>query len=120
MARNLTSLQLIRYGVGYIFIASAIMKLFVGNFVSAFASFGIPNPATMVLVVAIVEFVCGILLILNYYVRNATIPLMVIIIAAILLTKIPLLHQGFFSFAFEARLDIITLILLWITWKNHK
>ncbi|KAB8130750.1 DoxX family protein [Gracilibacillus oryzae] len=110
--------QLIRYAVGYVFIASAMMKLFVADLTSAFASYGLPYPDVVVLIVAITELVCGILIVCNYYVRKAAMPLLAIMIAALLLTKIPLLHNGFFQFAFEARLDIVMLILLYILWKK--
>jgi hypothetical protein len=35
-------------------------------------------------------------------------------VGAILITKVPVLHSGFLAFAFNARLDIIMLVLLFI------
>ncbi|MCT2537860.1 DoxX family protein [Aquibacillus koreensis] len=118
--KQLSSMKLIRYVVGYVFIASAILKLLVPDFETAFASYGLPYPEVTVLIVAIMELICGGLLIFDYYVKQATIPLLVIIVIAILLTKIPVLHAGFFQFAFEARLDIVLLALLYIIWRSYK
>ncbi|MDL4840963.1 DoxX family protein [Aquibacillus rhizosphaerae] len=118
--KNLTTLKLIRYVVGYVFIASAILKLLVPGFANGFANYGLPYPETTVLIVAITELICGGLIILNYYVKKATIPLLVIMVIALLLTKIPVLHDGFFQFAFEARLDIVILVLLAIIWRSYK
>lgn len=119
MAKSISTMKLIRYVVGYVFIASALMKFLVPDFVSIFASYGLPYPEMFVLLVAITELVCGGVIIFNYYVKKATIPLLVIMVIALLLTKIPILHAGFFQFAFEARLDIVMLVLLSILWKHH-
>ncbi|WP_066188321.1 MULTISPECIES: DoxX family protein [Gracilibacillus] len=117
--RQLSSHQLIRYVVGYVFIASAIMKLVIADFVGTFANMGVPYPEMTVWLVGITELLCGGLIIANYYVKKATIPLFVIIIAAIILTKIPTLSSGLFHFLFEARLDIVMFILLYILWKQE-
>ncbi len=79
----------------------------------------IPTPDLLIYVVAILEIVCGLLIAMNKEVKKATIPLMIIIIAAILLTKIPLLHTGFLQFAFAARLDVVILSLLYILYNSH-
>ncbi|MFC4402573.1 DoxX family protein [Gracilibacillus xinjiangensis] len=118
MPSYLSSSHLIRYAVGYVFIVSAIMKLFVADLTSAFASYGLPYPDVVVLIVGITELICGVLIASNYYVRKAALPLLVIMAVALLLTKVPLLHNGLFQFAFEARLDIVMLILLYILWKR--
>ncbi|RCW76982.1 DoxX family protein [Saliterribacillus persicus] len=118
MNRNVSTFTLIRYAVGYVFIASAIMKLIVSDFTHVFAGLGLPYPQMIVLIVGITELACGILIVLNHYVRKATIPLLVIMIAALLLTKLPIIQTGFFQFAFEARLDIVMIILLYILWKK--
>ncbi|MDC3418484.1 DoxX family protein [Aquibacillus salsiterrae] len=114
-----SSMSLIRYAVAYVFLASAILKLMVPNFAITFANYGLPYPSVTVLLVAILEIVCAVLLLLNYYVKKATIPLLVIMIMALLVTKVPSLHVGFFQFAFEARLDILMIVLLYVLWKEH-
>ncbi|PWU69867.1 MULTISPECIES: DoxX family protein [Gracilibacillus] len=119
MPNKLSSHQLIRYMVGFVFIVSAIMKLAIADFTSAFISFGIPFPEITVWIVGITELIAGGLILANYYVKRATIPLLIIIVTAIILTKIPILPTGVFSFLFEARLDIVMFILLYILWKNE-
>ncbi|WP_208592038.1 DoxX family protein [Gracilibacillus suaedae] len=118
MLKNISSHQLIRYLVGYVFIASALMKLVVADFTGAFANYGIPYPEAAVLIIGISELACAGLIIFNYYVKQATILLIGIMVAAIFLTKVPVLESGLFEFAFEARLDIVMLFLLYILWKH--
>jgi putative oxidoreductase len=112
-------LDLIRYTIGYVFISSGLFKLLVADFTTIFAKIGIPSPETAVLLVGLVEVVCGGLIIFKTYVKQAILPLFIIIIGAILLTKVPVLHDGFLKFAFEARLDITMLVLLTILWRNY-
>ncbi|SDL81404.1 DoxX family protein [Sediminibacillus halophilus] len=113
------SLHLIRYGVAYVFIASGLIKLLDPSFKEVFANIGIPSPATILLLVALTEVIGGGFILFQFYVKRAVVPLLAIMICALLLTKIPLLHAGFLSFAFEARLDIILIILLAILWKSY-
>lgn len=121
MKFSIATMRLIRYIVGYVFITSGLLKLLSSDFITTFAQLGIPSPETVVLLVAIAEIVCGSLLLFNMYVKKASIPLLVIIIGAILLTKIPLLTDaGILQFAFEARLDIVLLALLALIWRDHK
>lgn len=106
------------YAVGYVFITSGIMKLLVSDFKTTFISLGLPFPSTTLLIVAMLEIACGMLLIGRMYVKQASAALIVIILGAICVTKIPiLLTQDFLSFAFEARLDIVMLILLIVLWR---
>lgn len=69
-------------------------------------------------VIALIEMICGIFILFNKWTRIATIPLMVIMLAALLLTKIPTLHSGFIQFAFNARLDIAMLVLLFLIFSQ--
>jgi putative oxidoreductase len=73
----------------------------------------------MLKIIILLEIVCGILLLVNKAVKNAVVPLIGIMIAAILLTKVPLLHTGFLPFAFSARLDIVMLVLLVYLYKAN-
>ncbi|MFD2654818.1 DoxX family protein [Gracilibacillus thailandensis] len=118
MPRNISSYQLIRYVVGYVFIASALMKLVIADFTGPFSNYGVPYPQAAVLIVGITELICGVIIVFNYYVKKAAIPLLVIIVAAIFLTKVPVLQAGLLEFAFEARLDIVMFFLLYILWKD--
>jgi len=113
-------MSLIRYAVAYVFITSGALKLLSTELSGAFMKLPIPAPGTVMYIVAILEIICGILLIMNKQVKKATIPLLAIMIGAILLTKIPVLHSGFLQFAFAARLDIVLLVLLYILYNSHQ
>jgi putative oxidoreductase len=88
------------------------MKLMGTEVANHFLGLGLPYPHMMLKIIILLEMVCGILLLVNKAVKNAVVPLIGIMIAAILLTKVPLLHTGFLPFAFGARLDIVMLVLL--------
>ncbi|MBS4220156.1 DoxX family protein [Bacillus sp. FJAT-49711] len=113
----LTSHKLIRYAVAYVFIISGLMKLVNEDLGSTFINLGLPFPLYIMYAVAIIEIVCGILILANKMVHHAVIPLIGIMIAALLLTKVPSLNMGFMPFAFNARLDIVMLVLLWVLYK---
>lgn len=114
----MNELTYIRYSVGFVFIISGLMKFFSEELSNTFISLGLPYPIYFMYVVTLVEIVCGHLIATNKHVRNASIPLILIMIAAIILTKVPILTSGFFLFAFSARLDIVMLILLTVLYKN--
>lgn len=118
--KKLPMINWICYAVGYVFIATGVVKLLVDDFKVVFSSFGLPYPDTILFLVAITEIVCGALIVSRLYLKRATAALIFIILAAIFLTKLPILttNQGFLSFAFEARLDIVMLILLVLLWQN--
>ncbi|WP_308162570.1 DoxX family membrane protein [Bacillus sp. ISL-7] len=103
--------------IAYVFITSALMKLMSTEVANHFLGLGLPYPHMMLKLVILIEMVCGILLLVNKAVKNAVVPLIGIMIAAILLTKVPLLHTGFLPFAFGARLDIVLLVLLVYLYK---
>ncbi|TQS76313.1 DoxX family protein [Ornithinibacillus gellani] len=101
------------YGIGYVFIVSGAMKLLNENFKTTFAELGIPFPALMLFIVAITEIACGAFIAGQIYLKQAVAPLILILIAAIILTKLPLVSApGILAFAFEARLDIILILVL--------
>jgi putative oxidoreductase len=112
-------MKLLRYVVAFVYITSGLMKLISVDLQNYFMSLGLPSSLQLMYLVALTEIICGGLLIANKWVRYATTPLIVIMIAAILLTKVPLLHTGLMHFAFNARLDIVMLVLLAILFSNH-
>ncbi len=112
MNYSLTTLRFIRYAVAYVFITSGVMKLFSVELAEVFIGLGLPFPDLLLHVTAFLEMICGILILLNRSVKHAVIPLIGIMIAAIFLTKLPLLNGGLLPFAFKARLDIVMLVLL--------
>jgi putative oxidoreductase len=118
---------LIRLLVGLVvFFPEGIQKLTFPAILGAgrFANIGIPYPEIMGPFVGIVETICGALIILGLFTRLAAIPLIIIMIVAILSTKVPILlgrdfwifhvpklaRYGFWSMAHEARADFSMLL----------
>ena len=118
---------LIRLIVGLVvFFPEGIQKLIFPSVLGAgrFANIGIPYPEVMGAFVGAVEIVCGALIFLGLLTRLAAIPLIVVMIVAILSTKIPILlghdfwifhvpkiaRYGFWSMAHEARDDFAMLL----------
>ena len=113
---------LIRMVVGLVvFFPEGIQKLIFPQILGAgrFAAIGIPFPDVMGPFVGAVETVCGALIILGLFTRLAAIPLFLIMIVAIVSTKVPILlgqdfwifhvpkiaRYGFWSMMHEARDD---------------
>jgi uncharacterized membrane protein YphA (DoxX/SURF4 family) len=118
---------LVRLLVGLVvFFPEGIQKLAFPDILGAgrFAHIGIPYPEIMGPFVGVVELVCGALIILGLFTRLAAIPLIIIMIVAIVSTKVPILlghdwwifhlaklsRYGFWSFAHEARTDFCMLL----------
>ena len=84
-----------------------------------FAKIGVPSPEVVAPFVGVVEIVCGALILLGLFTRLAAVPLVVVMLAALLSTKIPVLlghgfwgfslrqlpYYGFWGMAHEARTD---------------
>jgi putative oxidoreductase len=118
---------LVRQMVGLVvFLPEGIQKLAFPEILGAgrFANIGIPYPEAMGPFVGTVEVVCGTLIILGLLTRLAAIPLIVIMVGAIVSTKLPiwaghdiwifhmpkLARYGFWSMAHEARDDFLMLL----------
>ena len=118
---------LIRLLVGLlVFFPEGIQKLLFPDILGAgrFLRIGIPYPDIMGPFVGVVETVCGALIIVGLLTRLAAIPLIVIMIVAIVSTKIPILlghdfwifhvqklpRSGFWSMTHEARADLCMLL----------
>jgi uncharacterized membrane protein YphA (DoxX/SURF4 family) len=118
---------LVRLLVGLVvFLPEGIQKLIFPNILGAgrFANIGIPHPDLMGSFVGIVEIVCSTLIILGLFTRLAAIPLIIIMIVAIVSTKVPILlghdfgifhvpklpRYGFWSMMHEARADFDMLL----------
>ena len=118
---------LIRLLVGLVvFLPEGIQKLAFPDMLGAgrFANIGIPYPELMGPFVGIVEIICGTLIILGLLTRLAAIPLIVIMVVAIVSTKVPILlghdfwifhlpklpRYGFWSMMHEARADFDMLL----------
>ena len=104
---------LIRILVGWVFLSEGVQKFLFPSAlgVGRFAKIGIPAPQFFGPFVGVVEIVCGALLIVGFLTRFASIPLLVDILVAIAITKIPMLSQaGFWGMMHEARTDFCMLL----------
>lgn len=118
---------LVRLLVGLVvFFPEGLQKLLFPEILGAgrFAAIGIPYPDVMGPFVGIFEIVCGALIIFGLFTRLAAIPLIIIMIVAIVSTKLPiwvgqdvwifhlpkLSRYGFWSMAHEARADFTMLL----------
>lgn len=122
------SVILVRLLVGLVvFFPEGIQKMLFPDIlgVGRFAKIGIPFPDVMAPFVSAVETLCGALIIVGLFTRLAAIPLIVIMIVAIVSTKIPILlgrdvwifhlaqdikRHGFWSMMHEARADLTMLL----------
>jgi|FEC22Drversion2_1045045.scaffolds.fasta_scaffold00294_3 putative oxidoreductase len=119
---------LIRLLVGLVvFLPEGIQKLAFPDVLGAgrFARIGIPLPDMMGPFVGTVEILCGALIVLGLFTRLAAIPLVVVMVVAIVSTKIPILlghdlwifhlsadmkRTGLWSMLHEARNDLTMLL----------
>lgn len=100
--------------VGLVFLSEGIQKFLFPETVGAgrFVKIGFADPEFTAAFVAVFEIVCGILVLAGYLTRLAVIPLFIIMVTAILKTKIPVLDEkGFWSMAHEARTDFAMTML---------
>src|SRR5262245_11184247 len=117
---------LIRLVVAGVFLSEGIQKFLYAteNGAGRFDKIGIPSPEIMGPFVAVVEIVCGGLILFGLLTRLAAIPLIIDMLVAILSTKIPILlghgfwgfslrtvpYYGFWGMAHESRTDFAMLL----------
>jgi len=122
MMRNRLPMILIRVIVGLVFLTEGILKfLHPGELGSGrFAHIGLPFPYIAAPLVGAIEIAAGAAVILNLYAGDAAILLLLVIITALITTKIPIVlgrhlgpfappkleHYGLLSFLHEARTDL--------------
>jgi len=100
--------------VGLVFLSEGIQKFLYPELVGVgrFEKIGFANPELMAYFVASFEILCGTLVLLGFAVRLAVIPIFIIMITAIVSTKIPiLLESGFWYMAHAARTDFAMTML---------
>jgi len=107
-----------RIVVGLVYLSEGIQKYLFPELVGVgrFEKIGFTNPEFLAYFVATFEIICGILILIGFLSRIASIPLFVIMITAIITTKIPiLLEKGFWSMAHESRTDFaMTMLIIFI------
>jgi uncharacterized membrane protein YphA (DoxX/SURF4 family) len=104
-----------RLVIGLVFLSEGIQKFLFPESVGAgrFAKIGFENPEFWALFVASFEIVCGALVLIGFLTRIASIPLLIIMITALITTKIPiLLEKGFWQMAHDSRTDFAMTLLL--------
>lgn len=117
---------LIRWMVGLVFLSEGTQKFLFPESVGAgrFLNIGIPAPAVMAVIVGSTEIICGTLLLAHRWTRQATIPLFVVMLVAVMSTKIPIfLEGGFWKMAHESRTDfamIMGLAFIFISSRKEK
>ena len=125
--RDERAVVLVRLLVGLVvFFPEGLQKLLFPAILGTgrFVSIGIPAPGVMAPFVAVVEITCGALIIAGLLTRLAAIPLIIVMIVAIVSTKLPILlghdfwifhlprlaRYGFWSMLHEARADFCMLL----------
>jgi len=122
MMRNRLPMILIRVIVGLVFLTEGILKfLHPGELGSGrFAHIGLPFPYIAAPLVGAIEIAAGAAVILNLYAGDAAILLLLVIITALITTKVPIFlgrhlgpfappkleRYGLLSFLHEARTDL--------------
>jgi uncharacterized membrane protein YphA (DoxX/SURF4 family) len=118
---------LIRLMVGLVvFVPEGLQKLIFPSILGAgrFAKIGLPWPEFLGTFVGVFELTCGLLIVLGLLTRLACIPLIIVMVVAIVSTKLPmwlghdfgifhvakLARYGFWSMAHEARNDFCMLL----------
>jgi putative oxidoreductase len=104
---------LIRLAVGAIFVLEGALKFAMAERFGTgrFAQIGFPSPDLIAGWVGVWEIACGLLVLIGLGTRLASIPLIIVMIAAIISTKVPMLaSQGFGVTANAARLDVAMLL----------
>jgi uncharacterized membrane protein YphA (DoxX/SURF4 family) len=104
--------------VGLVFLSEGIQKYLFPELVGSgrFEKIGFTHPEFLAYFVASFEIICGVLVLIGFLTRIASIPLIIIMITALITTKIPILmEKGFWTMAHEYRTDFaMTLLLVYL------
>jgi len=107
------SVILIRFALALVFVGEGIQKFLFPAALGAgrFMKIGIPAPEIMGPFVGVIEIVCGFLILIGFYTRFASIPLIIDMIVAISTTKIPMFfREGIWATLHESRVDFCMLL----------
>lgn len=103
-----TTTIIIRLMVGAVFLSEGIQKFLYPDKLGAgrFEKIGLQDPEFLGYLVGSFEIGCGLLVVLGFLTRLATIPLLAIMLVAIASTKVKLLAEdGFWSMLHDSRTD---------------
>jgi len=110
-----TKLTIARIIVGMIFISEGIQKLLIVSYMgpTMFKDAGFENTMFWVYFTGAFEISSGILILLGFLTRLASIPLLIVMITALITTKLPLLiNNDFWTFAHEYNVEFALTLLL--------
>ncbi len=109
---------LVRVVVGLVFLTEGFQKYLFPETLGTgrFLTIGFSNPAFWAYFAGTFEIICGMLILLGFLTRLASIPLLIIMITAFITTKWPILiNKGIWPWAHEYRTDFaMTLLLLYL------
>jgi len=115
LSTNKSPVLVARITTGLVFLTEGIQKFLFPALLGEgrFAKIGFSDPGFWANFTGSFEIACGILLLVGFLTRFATIPLIIIMITAFITTKIPILEaHGFWNFAHEYRTDFCMTMLL--------
>lgn len=111
--RNLGAILFIRLMVGTVFLSEGIQKFLFPEIRGAgrFASIGLPNPEFLGSFVGFFEIACGVFVLMGLMTRLSVIPLIIIMIVAVISTKLPQLEsKGIWETLHASRTDFSMLM----------
>ena len=103
---------IIRFIVGYVFIMEGIQKFVYSDKlgIGRFIKIGIPFPEVMAPAVGLCEMLFGSFILLGFLTRLATIPQIIIMLTALVTTKLNvLMEKGLLTFSHDSRNDLLML-----------
>jgi uncharacterized membrane protein YphA (DoxX/SURF4 family) len=115
LATTASPVLVARITVGLIFLTEGIQKFLFPVILGEgrFEKIGFSNPEFWAPFTGTFEITCGILILIGFLSRFASIPLIIVMITAFITTKIPILTaHGFWNFAHEYRTDFCMTMLL--------
>jgi len=103
---------IIRLILAYVFLVAGLQKFLFPDSMGPgrFAEMGFPLPVFTGYFVGFFEVLCAVLILLGLATRFAAVPLIIIMIVAIITTKLPDIGDGFWDFAHALRLDFSMLL----------
>jgi len=115
LATTASPVLVARITVGLVFLTEGIQKYLFPETLGTgrFTKIGFSNPEFWAYFTGTFEIICGILILFGFLSRFASIPLIIVMITAFIITKIPILTtHGFWNFAHEYRTDFCMTMLL--------
>lgn len=110
---NASTTILIRLMVGVVFLSEGIQKFLFPDKLGTgrFEKIGLPSPALLGPFVGTFEITCGILILMGFITRFASVPLIIIMLVAIATTKTTVLaNDGFWEMMHGSRTDWVMLL----------